>query len=142
CAARPPHPSAPPRPRAHPPPPVEIEQLLVADAPGEADPAVGARLPQLRLEILAAVPLPDDHRLEERLAFLDTDEHLDELLEPLHRDEPARGRDQRRRRLLAARREAAVDARWHHRDAFGLEPQLLDELPLRRLGERDARRPP
>jgi hypothetical protein len=104
---------------------------------GEPDPAVGPRLAQLRFEALAPVALADDDRLEERLTLLHPDEHLDQLLEPLDRNEPAGGDHERRRRLRAAGREPRVDPGWHDRDALGLEPQLVHELALRRLRERD-----
>src|SRR5262249_33626547 len=92
------------RARHDPRPPVQTEQLVVADVAAETHPAVGPRLPQLRLEILAAVSLSHDDRLEARLVLLDADEHLDELLETLHGNEATGGHDERRRRLRVARR--------------------------------------
>src|SRR5437899_1777614 len=76
--------------------PVQTQELLVAHVTREPDPPVGTGLTQLGLEVVAAVPLADDHRLEPGLLCLDPYEDLDQLLEPLDRDEPA-GRDDERR---------------------------------------------
>ena len=54
------------RAREHPGPPVEVDELVVVDVAGEVDPALGAGLVDLGLELLAAVALADDHRLERR----------------------------------------------------------------------------
>ena len=75
-------------------PAVEVDELVVVEAPGKADPALGVELVDLRLELVAPVALADDHRLEAGMARLQRDERVDEQVEALHRHEPA---DARRR---------------------------------------------
>ena len=60
--------------------PVQVQELLVGHVTREPDPAIGAGLTQLRLEVVAPVPLADDHRLEPGVMCLDPDEDLDQLL--------------------------------------------------------------
>ena len=109
-----PHPSRADALGQHPGPPVEVDHVVVVQVPGERDVALGTGVVDLRLELLAAVALAHDDELEVRVAGAQPDDRVDEELEALHRHEPADGDHERRRRLLAAGREARVDARRDH----------------------------
>ena len=91
------------RAREHPGPPVEVDLLGFVDPPGQADPAVGARGVDLRLELFALVALADDHGCERGMVGLSATERVDQHVELLHRHQPAHRHHQRGRRLLRRR---------------------------------------
>ena len=112
-------------------PPVEVDELVVAEVPGEARPSArrrGSRTSSSRAGPLVA--LADDRRARGRGPCARASAHAaSEQVVALHRHEPADGDDERvRRPRLAAGREAGIDAGRHDVDALGAQPQLLDDV--------------
>ncbi len=101
--------------------------------PGRLIQSAASPLDDLALERVPLVALPHDHRPQAGWRALTLTSASIRRSNRFTGHESPDGDDQRRRLLLTAGRERRVDAGRHDGDVARTEPQLVDDLVLRRL---------